>query len=79
MTDFDEKRIDVISQNWNDGLHYGKYYVVQSVSGSTWFIYRGDKKVTCVILGMFKTGGECLAFANKLCDLLNKDAVENLA
>lgn len=50
-----------------------KYEVIHSITGTVWFIYRGDKKVCGVGLGMFPTGGECLDFANKLCKLLNED------
>ena len=39
MTDFDEKRIDVISQNGNDGLHYSlvnKFEVVWRIHEAIW-------------------------------------------
>jgi hypothetical protein len=50
-----------------------KYELIKSMSGTVWFIYKGDQKVAGVTLNMFKTSGECEDFANNLCKLLNED------
>jgi hypothetical protein len=50
-----------------------KYEVIKSITGTVWYIYRGDQKLSGVALGMFPTAGECSDFANHLCNLLNAD------
>ena len=54
------------------------YEVIKSITGTVWYIYRGDQKVAGVSLGMFKTAGECADFANKLCNLLNDNIDETV-
>lgn len=50
-----------------------KYEVIQSIAGSTWYIYKGKYRRAAVSLGMFPTREECKEFADKLCDLLNAE------